>query len=128
MQRFLGPVSGGVAYGDIINQFGVALPPEHPESKLQADFYKHTGIWCPKGAREELEYLMTHRGFTSRELLIAWRAGSLRWKEEESRLIVLTPIIEALFGWAMCLASALLYAGMGCRLLSTTRHMIGDLR
>lgn len=113
MQEFWGPVSGGVASRDIIYQYGVVSQPEQPESKLQADFYKHTGIWCPKGAREALEHLMEHHGFTSRELLIAWRAGSLQWKEEESHLAVLTPLIEALFSWGMCLASALFYTGYG---------------
>lgn len=72
-----------------------------PESRLQAEFYTHVGIWCPREAREQLEGLMSHHAFTARELRVAWAANSLRWDNDQQRLQVVAPVTELLFGWLM---------------------------
>jgi hypothetical protein len=80
-----------------------------PESKLQADFARNTGIWCPKGAREKLEDLMANHGFMAKELEVAWRTKSLGWTEQRG-FIVFDFIGEAIFAWTMLIVAAGLYA------------------
>lgn len=79
----------------------IHLPERRPESQLQADFEACTGIWCRKEAREWLEVLLEHHGFTVRELSLAWRAKSLNWDSKAGAPIIQTPLIEAIGGWAL---------------------------
>jgi hypothetical protein len=89
--------------GDVIVCNGAAECPlrDKPESQQQLDFARATGIWCPASTRALLEALMRECGFTGRELSLAWKAGSLGWDNEQNRLIIRAPLIEALFGWTM---------------------------
>lgn len=100
--RIRGDFTGQLA--DAIHNHGpvyAALPAHTPESKLQADFYAHVGIWCPRMAREQLECLMSHHAFTARELRVAWAANSLRWDNDGKRLQAVAPQVELWFGWLM---------------------------
>ncbi|NMG29336.1 hypothetical protein [Aromatoleum evansii] len=121
-QEFNGPVHGDVAGRDVvyetpssvrgINLSGNAsvgqiihgpIEPvsQAPESQLQAEFYRHTGIWCPREARELFEDLMKNNAFTARELAVSWRANSLRWEDEAKKVSIVVPMLEAVSGWAM---------------------------
>lgn len=92
-------VNGSASFNQVIE---TAEPSSaRPESQLQAEFYRNAGIWCPRGARDMFEDLMTHHAFTARELTIAWRASSLRWGIDSGRLEIVTPMIEAIFGWSV---------------------------
>lgn len=70
-----------------------------PESKLQADFHRHTGIWAPAAARRVLERLMTEFGFTAPKLRVAWQANNLRWDESTAALTAKTHWFEPLAGY-----------------------------
>lgn len=72
-----------------------------PESQLQAEFHAHTGLWCPRCAREVLETLMLEHGFTAKDLAAAWKNDSVYWDARAHRLVVRTPLIEAVFGWGL---------------------------
>lgn len=80
------------------------LPEQKPESQLQSEFAKRTGIWCPKPAREWLEYLMEEHRFTAKELGIAWKAGSLGWNADKDERRIITPLIEAIFAYGIGIA------------------------
>jgi hypothetical protein len=75
------------------------FPERRPESQLQAEFAARTGIWCPKDAREWLESLLEHEGFTVRDLSMAWSAKSVGWNAKTGERSINTPWIEAVGGW-----------------------------
>lgn len=83
--------------------------PYKPESQLQAEFAQRTGIWCPKPAREWLEHLMEEHRFTAKELIVAWKAGSLGWNAERDVKKIVTPWIEAVFGYGVAGAMSILF-------------------
>lgn len=87
--------------GHIINCNGPSTFSQEmiPESKLQAEFHRHTGIWAPSGARQVLEQLMTEHGFTAPKLRVAWQANNLRWDESEQALTAKTHWMEPLAGY-----------------------------
>lgn len=91
--------------GDIINCNGAATCPlrasNEPEWKRHTEFGVHTGIWCPRGAREALDRLMERHGFTVPHLRAAWQANSLAWDEEGKQLNVKTHWMEPVFGYGM---------------------------
>lgn len=106
--------SGGQAAGrDIVNCSGVSNCPLRPgakkESQLQAEFAANTKIWCPAGARETLEMLMTDHGFTAPKLHVAWQANSLIWDDKNSRLVAKTYWIEPVFGYSAVLLMAVYF-------------------
>ncbi len=65
------------------------------ESELQAEFAQRTGIWCPKPAREWLEWLMERQQFTAHELFISWKACSIGWNPHDGQPRIVTPRLEA---------------------------------
>ncbi|MDR1351464.1 MAG: hypothetical protein LBJ59_11960 [Zoogloeaceae bacterium] len=67
-----------------------ACPYETTESKRQAAFYRNTGIWCPKPAREFFEFLMDRYSLTVKQLKNAWSAGAVAWDIDEGVPIVRT--------------------------------------
>lgn len=72
---------------NIAEQMNFGGGPEHkPESQLQEEFYRRTGIWCPRSAREDFEWLMKEKNFTSRDLERAWRYRFLIWALNNQRL------------------------------------------
>lgn len=83
-----GNIAGQVAGRDINNHGKVifAAFPQKPESQLQEEFYRRTGIWCPRSAREDFEWLMATQNFTARELERAWRYRFLIWALKEQCL------------------------------------------
>ena len=81
---------------------------EAPESKLQAEFAKNTGIWCPRKAREGLEDLMANHGFMAKELEVAWRSKSLGWSEKHG-FTIFDFIGEAIFAWTMVIVTTGIY-------------------
>lgn len=104
-QRFNAAVHDGVAgrdYNKTVVQFP-GLP--KPESQIQDEFAKRTGIWCYRGAREQLETLLHDHDFTVRELAMAWRASSLSWDPITKTLRVCTPMLEV-FGAGLIIALA----------------------
>lgn len=70
-----------------------------PESKLQAEFHRHTGIWAPSAARHVLERLMTEHGFTAPKLRAAWQANNLQWDESSASLVARTHWMEPCLGY-----------------------------
>lgn len=107
-QRFDGPVDQ-VAAGNIINHFQQpcpgpqSCPYKQDESSRQAEFFSNTGIWCPREARNALEWLMKEHGFTAKELAISWSASSLKWQRESGQIRTNTPLVEALVAWSFVL-------------------------
>lgn len=97
-QVFLGDVHGGVALGNLVNH--IHVPPERPESELQAAFKQHTGIDCKREARLQLERLMEHHGFTIQELARAWNVDSLVWDDPSKRLKSAARKVDITAGWA----------------------------
>jgi len=139
MQVFNGEVHGGVASRDIKNNTintsirhqttVIHLAERRPESQLQAEFAARTGIWCPKEAREWLEDLLEHHGFTVRELSMAWSAKSIGWNAKTGARTINTPWIEALGGWAMValVTILLLSVSVAWALSSAPRSIAADL-
>ena len=101
-QVFLGEVHGGVALGNLVNH--VHVPPERPESELQAVFQQHTGIHCSREVRHHLERLMEHYGFTAQELARAWTVNSLVWDDQSKRLKSGSRTVDITAGWAGVIA------------------------
>lgn len=89
-----------VAAGDIVNVC-TGCSGGVPESKLQADFFRDTGIWCPRGAREQLERLMDEHGFTAPRLRAAWQANNLVWDADRQELVAKTHWLESTFGYGL---------------------------
>lgn len=86
-----------------------------PESQLQQEFRQRTGISCGKPAREWLECLMEHHGFTARELGASWRGGSIGWDYDSNQRRISTPMTEAalargIVAWAGLYALAMVLA------------------
>jgi|GEM_PF-3157440 len=105
-QDFLGVVEGGVAGRDVNHHHNnrttvLQFTQQKPESQLQSEFARRTGIWCPKPAREWLESLMADHQFTARELAVSWKAGSIGWHAETNEKRIVTPWIEAAFVYLM---------------------------
>ncbi|WP_169167445.1 hypothetical protein [Acidovorax sp. SRB_24] len=84
--------------GNVVNN--IHVPPERPESELQAVFKQHTGIHCGREVREHLERLMAHHGFTGQELARAWNVGSLVWDQEARGLKSGSRKLDLVGGWA----------------------------
>lgn len=89
--------------GDIINCHGGTTCPfrDAPESQRQAEFAKATGIWCPRGARELFERLMSNHGFTAPGLQSSWVGNNLVWDEDSRALRTKTYWIEVFFGYSL---------------------------
>lgn len=117
MQAFEGGGHQITQSGHIIN-FPAISP---PESQLQADFAKRTGIWCPREARVSIELLLTDHAFTAKELAHAWRLRQLTWSRESARLFVKTPVLDALAGWALSAWSTVAFS------LSTVQFMTSSV-
>lgn len=88
--------TGPVAGRDVV----INPPSSDPESKKQADFYRHAGIWCPRLIRETFEFLMERHGFTAKELRLAWKANSITTDADRESIRIVTPWYEAAGGWA----------------------------
>lgn len=105
-QDFHGPV--GSVVDTVVN---ISAPLTEWEKQLR--FERAFKIECSKEAREWLEYLMEHRGFTCGELTRAYRYGSLRWNREEAQPEANTPLIEAIFAWGFAGFLSVLFVGWG---------------
>lgn len=92
-----------------------------PESQLQAEFHRHTGIWAPSGARKVLEQLMTEHGFTAPKLRVAWQANNLRWDDTKFALTAKTHWFEPLAGY-VAVAMMCLYFLLTSGLLLISEH------
>lgn len=82
----------------------LAAPPAPPvptESQLQAEFAQRTGIWCSRPARQWLEQLLEHHGFTVRELEVCWKARSIWWDKKRNSHRIAAPWVESLLAYAM---------------------------
>lgn len=52
---------------------------------------------------------MEEHRFTARELTVAWKAGSLGWNAEKDTRRVITPWIEAAFGYGMVISTGIYF-------------------
>lgn len=85
--------------------------PEPPESQLQAEFIKNTGISdSNREARAQLDWLMAEHRFNLPELRHAWRAGSLAWDKKRKRWYAKLRWLDLLWGGSCIAALALLLA------------------
>lgn len=83
-----------------------------PESKLQTEFARTTGIWCPKAARLWLEQLMENHHFTARELAVCWKAGPLGWNSDQCVPRINVSLAGALFAYAVIGVMTLYFLGV----------------
>lgn len=122
-------ISNHTFHSTFKHQTVIQLPERRPESQLQAEFAARTGIWCPKEAREWMEDLLEHHGFTAPELAIAWNAKSLGWNAKTETRNINTPWIEAAGGWALVglVAALLLSVCVAWLLASAPRSIAADL-
>lgn len=73
-----------------------------PESRRQAAFAEDTGIHCNRPTRETFEWLMEYHGFTSRDLLIAWKGDTVFWSDVDQRVKTKTNgLVYSVMGWGM---------------------------
>ena len=121
-------VEGGVAGRDNIRTENhqttvLQVNGEKPESQLQSEFAQRTGIWCPRLVRETFEWLMENHGFTARELCMAWKANSISTDADRQQIKIVTPRLEAVFGWTMLALVTLFFLLMVIPLiLNNDRH------
>lgn len=107
--RVNGDFHGLHASGDINNHAPVTfnMGEQTPESRRQAEFARDTKIHCNRPTRETLEWLMTHCGFTHRELRSAWKSDTIFWSEPEQQLKAkLNWFTYIVLGWGMFWLSA----------------------
>ena len=127
-QKINSDVEGGVAGRDIVRNEShhttvIQRHEAKPESQLQSEFAKTTGIWCPRSARETFEWLMENHGFTAPELCVAWKASSLSTDADRQQIKIVTPWIEAVFGWTMLILISLFFLMLAIPLIfSNDRH------
>lgn len=97
-------LEGAQAAGrDIHNHHTTLVQQEAREWQLQAEFAERTGIWCPKPAREWLEHLLVHHGFTVKQLARSWRNNSIGWSARSNTYCINAPRLEGTFLSALSL-------------------------
>lgn len=91
-------LEGAQAAGrDIHNHHTTLVQQDAREWQLQAEFAERTGIWCPKPAREWLEHLLQHHGFTVQQLARSWRNNSIGWSAQRNAYCINAPWLEGAF-------------------------------
>jgi hypothetical protein len=97
-----------------------------PESHRQAAFAAHTQIHCNRPARETLEWLMEHHGFTRKELMNAWKCNTVFWSETEKKVQTkLNRFIYWILGWGGVWSSV---AVLVCSFLSISIGLGSNLK
>lgn len=114
--------SGGQAAGRDIRNLSIHIASPKPESQLQAEFARRTGIWCSKPAREWLEDLMENHRFTVKELAVAWKAGSLGWHTQKDAQKIVTPWIEAVFAYGIVFMMSIYFLALALPVIGNSQH------
>lgn len=106
----------GQAAGKIENHYH-SLPCPGPDSCMfskseaeqQRRFEKHTGIVCPRGAREVLEHLLNTGVFDFRQIEFVWRKKNIWWDLETTKLMASINRFEMWYGLSLMWGGAIFF-------------------